>query len=109
MTQGDYFQEVKRFERKITNDTFQTAKKSTKPVSTSAAVKLTPKAVLTQNFFTPFKTTNMGTVTTGAENALPEQEAPRKSGRPPPIMMTFTYHKPHSTSEQLKRAYKRRV
>jgi hypothetical protein len=28
--------------------------------------------------------------TTVAENKLPEQEAPRKPGRPPPIMMTST-------------------
>jgi hypothetical protein len=28
--------------------------------------------------------------TTGAENALPEQETPRKPGRPPSIMMTST-------------------
>jgi hypothetical protein len=30
----------------------------------------------------------MGTETTGAENALPEKEASRKSGRPPPIVIT---------------------
>jgi hypothetical protein len=32
----------------------------------------------------------MDTETTGAENTLPEQEAPRKSGRNPPIVMTPT-------------------
>jgi hypothetical protein len=32
----------------------------------------------------------MDTETAGAENTLPEQEAPRKSGRPPPIMMIST-------------------
>jgi hypothetical protein len=37
----------------------QTAKKLTKSVPTSTAVKLTPKAVLTHNFFTPFITTDM--------------------------------------------------
>jgi hypothetical protein len=31
----------------------------------------------------------MDTDSTGAENALPEEEVPRKLGRPPPIMMTF--------------------
>jgi hypothetical protein len=30
----------------------------------------------------------MGTETTEAENALPEQEAPRKPRRPPPIVIT---------------------
>jgi hypothetical protein len=28
--------------------------------------------------------------TTGKEKILPEQEAPRKSGRPPPTVMTYT-------------------
>jgi hypothetical protein len=32
----------------------------------------------------------MGKNTAGAENILPKQEAPRKSGRPPPIAMTST-------------------
>jgi hypothetical protein len=32
----------------------------------------------------------MDTETTGAEKTLPKQEAPRKSGRPPPIVMTST-------------------
>jgi hypothetical protein len=32
----------------------------------------------------------MDTETTGAENALPEQEAPKKSGRPPSVVMTST-------------------
>jgi hypothetical protein len=32
----------------------------------------------------------MDTETTGAENTLPEQESPRKSCRPPPIVMTST-------------------
>jgi hypothetical protein len=32
----------------------------------------------------------MDTETAGAENALPEQEAPRKSGGPPPIVITST-------------------
>jgi hypothetical protein len=30
----------------------------------------------------------MDTETTGAENTLPEQEAPKKSGRPPPTVIT---------------------
>jgi hypothetical protein len=32
----------------------------------------------------------MNTETTGAENTLPEQNAPRKSGRPPLIMNNST-------------------
>jgi hypothetical protein len=32
----------------------------------------------------------MGIDTTGAENTLPEKEAPRKPGRLPPIVMTST-------------------
>jgi hypothetical protein len=38
LAQGDSFQEVKRCKKHISNDTLQTAKKSTKSVPTSAAV-----------------------------------------------------------------------
>jgi hypothetical protein len=67
--QDDDFWEIKRHRRHISNDTSQTAKKLTKPVPTSAAVKLPPKAVLSRNFFTPFRTTDMDMEPTGAENA----------------------------------------
>jgi hypothetical protein len=89
--QDDDFQEVKRRNRcTISNNTWQAAKKATKPVPTSAAVKLPPKAVLTSNFFAPLRTTGMDTETTGTENTLTERETPRKPGRPPPIVMTST-------------------
>jgi hypothetical protein len=42
------------------------------------------------DFFAPLRTTDMDTETTGAEDTLSEQEAPRKSGRPPSIVMTST-------------------
>jgi dsDNA-specific endonuclease/ATPase MutS2 len=45
-TQDDNFQEVRRHKRHISNNTLQTAKNSTKPVQTSAAVKMPPKAVV---------------------------------------------------------------
>jgi hypothetical protein len=60
------------------------------PVPTSTAVKLLPKAVLTHNFFASLRTTDMDTEITGAENPLLKQEASRKLGRPPPILMTST-------------------
>jgi hypothetical protein len=81
---------MKRRERHGSNNTSQIAKKQTKPVPGPAALKLPPKAVLTRNFFTPLGTTDMDTETTEAENTLPEHEAPNKSGRPPPIVMTST-------------------
>jgi hypothetical protein len=68
--QHDDFREVKRRMKHSSNDTSQTAKKSTKPVPTSAAVKLSPKAVLTRNFCAPCTITNIDTESTGAENAL---------------------------------------
>jgi hypothetical protein len=87
----DYdFREVKSRKRHNSNDTLQSAKKSTKTVPTSAAVKLPPKAVSTCNFFAPLRTTDLDMETTEAENTLPEQEAPRKWGRPPTIVMTST-------------------
>jgi hypothetical protein len=42
------------------------------------------------NFFAPLRPTDRDMETTGAENTLPEQEATRKSCRPPPIVMAFT-------------------
>jgi hypothetical protein len=73
--------EVKRFKRHISCDTSQTAKKSTKSEPTPTAVKLPPKAVLIHNFFAPLRTNDMDMETTGAKNAVLEQEASRKSGR----------------------------
>jgi hypothetical protein len=87
--QDDDFREVKDA-RGIFEDTSETAKKSTKPVPTSAAVKLPPKSMLTRNFFAHLRTTDMDMETAGAENALPEQEAPRKSARPILMVMTST-------------------
>jgi hypothetical protein len=86
----DDFQEVKRCKRHISNDTSQTAKKSIISAPKSTAGKLPTKAVITRNFFAPLRTSDMDMETTGAENTLPEKEAPRKSGRPPPIVMTST-------------------
>jgi hypothetical protein len=90
MALDDDLQEVRRHKRPISNDASQTARKSTKSVPISAAVKLTPKAVLTGRFFAPFRTTDMDMETAAAENTLEEQEAPSISGRPPPILMTST-------------------
>jgi hypothetical protein len=72
--QDDDFQEVKKRRRHISNNTSQTAKKSTKPVSASSAIKTPPKVALTHNFFAPLRTTVMDTETAEAENTLPEQE-----------------------------------
>jgi hypothetical protein len=47
-------------------------------------------AVLTRNFFAHLRTPDMDTETISTENTLSEQEAPRKPGRPPPIVMTST-------------------
>jgi hypothetical protein len=76
MAQGN-FQEIKRCKRHISNNTLQTAKKSTKPVPTSAAVKLPPKSVLTCNVFASFRTTDMDRETIGAEITLLKQKALR--------------------------------
>jgi hypothetical protein len=79
----------------------QSAKKSTKIVPTSAAVKLTPKAASTRNYFAPLRTTDMDTETTGAENMLPEQEAPKNQ-------VDF-YHKLNPSPKRPKRTCQRRV
>jgi hypothetical protein len=81
-TQDDDFQEVKRCKRNIFNYTSQSAKKSTKPVPTSAAVKLVslshPSELMTW------------TRRLLKQRTLPEQEVTRKPGRPPTIAMTST-------------------
>jgi hypothetical protein len=88
--QNDDSLEVKRRKGHSSNDTSQTDKKSTKLVPTSTAVNLPPKAVLTRKFFASLRTNHMDMQTTGARNTLPEQEAHKKSGRSPPIMLTST-------------------
>jgi hypothetical protein len=72
--QDDDFQEVNGRKRNISNDTSETARQTTKSIPIFTAVKQIPKAVPTRNFFALLRT----------------NEAPRKSGRPPPIMMTST-------------------
>jgi hypothetical protein len=67
MAQDDDFHDIKRHKRHISNNnTSQTAKKLTKPIPTSATVKLPPRAVLTLNVFAPLRTTDMDTETTEA-------------------------------------------
>jgi hypothetical protein len=88
--QEDNFQQVKRCKRHISNYNSETAMKSTKLVPISTALKQPPKAVSTHTFFAPLRTNDMDAEITNRENTLPEQEAVRKSGRPPPIVMTFT-------------------
>jgi hypothetical protein len=87
---NDYFKEVKRRKRHISNNISQTAKKSIILAPKSAAGKLPTKAVITHNCFAPLTTNDMDIETTGAENILPEKEVPRKSGRPPPAVKTST-------------------
>jgi hypothetical protein len=90
VAQDDDFREENICMWHISNYTSQTTKKSTKLAPTSAGVKLPPKTVLTRNLFAPLRTSDMDTETIGAENKLSKKQAPRKSGRPSPIMMTST-------------------
>jgi hypothetical protein len=81
--QDDEFREVKRSKRHNSNDTSQSAKKTTKRIPTSATVKLPPKAVSTRNFFAPFRTTDVDTVileqrTCYRGRRLPEKQVGRR-------------------------------
>jgi hypothetical protein len=105
MAQDNNFQEVKRHKR----HTSQTAKKSPKPVPTSAAVKLPQKAMLTCNFVAPLRTTDMDMETTDAENILPEQEAPRKPGTVATNDDDDFYPEPHLTPKRPKKQHQMRV
>jgi hypothetical protein len=69
----------------ISLNTSQTAKNSTKLVRASTAVKLLSKEIFIHNIFALLRTSDINT-----ENTLPQNEAPRKPGRPPPIMTTTT-------------------
>jgi hypothetical protein len=75
--QDDEFQEVKKCKSHNSNDNSKAAKKSTRKVPTFTDVKLPPKAVSSCNYITTLRTTDMDTETTGTENTLPEQEAPK--------------------------------
>jgi hypothetical protein len=88
--QDDDIQEVKRRERLVCNGISETTTKAIKSVPISTTVKQAPKAVPTSKFFAPLRTNDMDMETTGGEKTLPEQEAPRKSGRPPPTVITYT-------------------
>jgi hypothetical protein len=88
--QDDDFREVKLRKTQISNDTSQTAKKSTKSVPKSVSCQAAFKVVLICNFLRLSELLTWTRETTAAENNVPEQEAPRKSGRPPPIVMTST-------------------
>jgi hypothetical protein len=90
MAQDENYQEVRRCKGHISKNTSQTAKKSNNPVPTSAAVRTLPKAVLTHNILARVRTSDMDTETFEEEKTLLELKAPRKPGRPPPIMMTNT-------------------
>jgi hypothetical protein len=83
-------------------------KKLTKPVPIPTAAKQTPKAVPSRNFFTPLRVNDMDTATTAAENTLPEKEAHRKSGRPPPLVITSATNLIQLQSD-LKKTQQRRV
>jgi hypothetical protein len=69
--QDDDFQEVKRCKRHISNDTSETAKKLTKSVPISTAIKQTPKAVPPHNFFAHLRTNDMDMETNGDSPARP--------------------------------------
>jgi hypothetical protein len=58
------------------------------------------------HFFAPLRTNYPDKETNGAENALPEQKAMRKSVSPPPIVMTSTT-KPIRLQSDLKEHVKR--
>jgi hypothetical protein len=62
------FHKVRRRKRHISNNPSQTAKKSSKPVPASTSLKLLPKEIITCNFFTPPKYTDMNSKSIGAEN-----------------------------------------
>jgi hypothetical protein len=81
-TVQDYdFSEVKSSKRQTSTHTLQ---------ETSASVELPPKAVSARKFFAPLTTTDADSNNVYADRTLTVKEAPRKTSRPPPLVMTAT-------------------
>jgi hypothetical protein len=56
----------------------------------AATVPTSSINVTTKNFFAPFRTLNVDTDASGTESSETEEPVPRKSSRPPPIVLTST-------------------
>jgi hypothetical protein len=87
MAQDDDFREVKRRKSRYSDDTSQTARRSIISVQKNRHRQAAYKNSDNSQILCTSK--YMDTEAVGAEKALPE-EAPRKSGRPPPIVMAST-------------------
>jgi hypothetical protein len=81
-TQEESFTEVRRRKRKSSGKSAQTSKKKAAPTAVSALAD-TPAKVTTRNFFTPLRTTNMDTDSSGSETIPQEEAVPAKTCRPP--------------------------
>jgi hypothetical protein len=86
-TQDEDFQEVRRRKRHNTSEAAPTSKKAV-PTATSDPATTPPKQITTRNFFAPLHAANMDTDTAGSEASTSTATAPRKTGRPPPIILT---------------------
>jgi hypothetical protein len=89
-TKDDGFQEVRRRKRQSSGESTKitkVSKKPTVPATTPAAVQLAPRDTATRNYFAPLRTADMDTDAT-AETVTPEEAAPPKTGRPPPVVLT---------------------
>jgi hypothetical protein len=56
----------------------------------SAALNIRPKEVVTRNFFAPLRAADMDTEASGTEATSNEEAVPRKTDRPPPIILMST-------------------
>jgi hypothetical protein len=79
-SQGDGFQEVRSRKRHFTAEAARSPKKTAVPTPTGQ--------VLTKNFYSPLRATNMETEATVTEPIPPEATAQGKTGRQPPIVLT---------------------
>jgi hypothetical protein len=89
-TQEDGFQEVRGRKRRATDETTGTSKKAAVQTKTSTALNITPKEVVTRNFFGPLRTADMDTDASGTKATSNEEAVPGETGRPPPIIPTST-------------------
>jgi hypothetical protein len=86
----DDFQEVRRRNRRATDETTGTSKKATVQTKTPTALNILPKEVVTRTIFAPLKAADIDTDASGTEAISNEKAVPGKTGRPPPIILTST-------------------
>jgi hypothetical protein len=87
LTQDESFKEVRRRKRHNNEAAAQTSKKAPVQEKASNALNTIAKEVVTRNYFTPLRTANMDTNTSGTEGMPNEEAVPGITGGPLAIVL----------------------